>query len=259
MFINKRNLNKSLDKFLNNKPFNHCIIDNFFDLKLAKKLEKDFPDYDSDIWQKYDNPIEVKKICNYWNLFPTNTYNVFTFLNSDEFISILEKKIFKKKKLYPDLGLNGGGWHIHRKGGKLNTHLDYSIHPKLGKQRKLNLIVYLNSKWKRNWGGELGLWDNKNSKKPGKLIKKIEPQFNRAVLFDTTQNSWHGLPDPIKCPNKQFRKSIAVYYLCNKLGEISSRGKALFTPTEIQKKDKKILKLIKLRSSTKSAHKVYSN
>ena len=256
--INIDNLIKSLKFFLNEKPFNHCVIDNFFDSKVAKKLEKDFPHYNSKIWQGYDNPIEVKKICNNWNLFPKYTYKAITYLNSDEFLSILEKKIFNNQKLYTDIGLNGGGWHIHKKGGKLNTHLDYSIHPKLDLQRKLNLIVYLNSSWNVNWGGSLGLWDNTSSKKPGKLIKSIVPKFNRAILFDTTQNSWHGLPEPLRCPKNQYRKSLAIYYLSKKPKKVSKRGKALFSPTESQKKDKKILKLIKLRSSIKHAHKVYS-
>ena len=257
MIVNFHNLKKSLKTFNRNQPFDHCVIDNFFDTRLAKNLEKEFPEYDSNIWQSYKNPIEVKKVSNNWNLFPKNTYNTMIFLNSREFVSILEDKIFKKKKLYSDIGLNGGGWHIHKYGGKLNTHLDYSIHPKLDLQRKLNLIVYLNSKWKKSWGGSLGLWDNKSPKKPGDLIKSIVPKFNRAVIFDTTQNSWHGLPEPLRCPKNQFRKSLAIYYLCNKPSKISKRGKALFSPTDKQKKDKKILNLIKQRSSTQTAHKVY--
>lgn len=255
MFVNINNLNKSLKNFLENKPFNHCVIDNFFKPKFAKQLEKEFPNYESDIWQSYNNSIEVKKICNNWNLFPSETYKVLSYLNSNEFVAILENKISNKKKLYTDIGLNGGGWHIHKQGGKLNTHLDYSAHPKLGLQRKLNLIVYLNSKWSQSWGGSLGLWDNKSSKKPGKLIKTVVPKFNRAVLFDTTQNSWHGLPEPIKSPKNQFRKSLAMYYLCKLPAKISKRERALFSPTESQKKDKNVLKFIKLRSSIKSVNK----
>ena len=257
MFININRLKKSLKNFKNNKPFNHCVIDNFFELKLAKKLENDFPDFNSNIWHEYNNPIEVKKSCNDWNLFPKDTYKVMSYLNSDEFVSILQKQVFKKNKLYTDIGLNGGGWHIHKKGGKLNTHLDYSIHPKLHLQRKLNLIVYLNSKWKEKWGGSLGFYDNKSSKNPGKLVKSILPIFNRAILFDTTQNSWHGLPEALKYPKNQYRKSIATYYLCKKVFNVDKREKALFSPTENEKSDKRILKLIKLRSSNKSAHKVY--
>ena len=231
-------LKNSLKKFSNNKPFNYCIIDNFFDFKLAKRLEQDFPNYNSKIWHEYKNPLEVKKICNNWNVFPKDTYKTFDYLNSISFVSILQKYILKKK-IFTDIGLNGGGWHIHKKGGKLNMHLDYSIHPKLNLQRKLNLIIYLNSKWKEEWGGSLGFWENKSSKNPGKLIKSIVPKFNRAVIFDTTQNSWHGLAKPVRCPKNQYRKSLAIYYLCKTEKSAKKRGKALFSPTDTQKKDNK--------------------
>ena len=257
MFINIKNINNSLKEYSKDAPFDHCVIDNFFRLEIAKNLEQDFPDYDSVFLQNYNNSIEVKKINNIWNHFPKTTYQVLNYLNSNEFVSLLEKKIFNNNRLYSDMGLNGGGWHIHKSGGKLNTHLDYSIHPKLGLQRKLNIIIYLNSNWNENWGGSLGLWGNKSPKQPGKLIKSIAPKFNRAVIFDTTQNSWHGLPDPIKCPKNEYRKSLAVYYLCDPPEKVSKRGKALFAPSESQKGDKEVLDLIKKRSSVKGANKVY--
>lgn len=43
--------------------------------------------------------------------------------------SLLKSVIFKNKKLYSDVDLNGGGWLIGKQDGKLNTHLDYSFHP----------------------------------------------------------------------------------------------------------------------------------
>ena len=72
-------------------------------------------------------------------------------------------KIISKKlniaKISPDHGLNGGGWHLMSKNGKLNPHLDYASHPKINFQRKLNLIIFLTSNWKKNWGGE-GTWSS---------------------------------------------------------------------------------------------------
>jgi Rps23 Pro-64 3,4-dihydroxylase Tpa1-like proline 4-hydroxylase len=80
--------------------------------------------------------------------------------------------------------------HAHKAGGKLNTHLDYSVHPKLGLERRLNLLIYITQNWSHSWGGELGLWAvSKDGKGPGDLISTISPNFNKAVLFDTTQNS----------------------------------------------------------------------
>ena len=37
-------------------------------------------------------------------------------------------------------------------------------------------------------GGALGFYDNCSEDEPGEIKKIIEPQFNRAVLFDVTQN-----------------------------------------------------------------------
>ena len=148
--INEKSLLKSLSTFGTSGPFDHCVIDNFFKKKIALGLEEEFPDFDSDKWHQYNNQIEVKKVCNNWNNFPKLTYQAFNYLNSDGFLKILRSAIFKNKNLYPDVGLNGGGWHIHKQGGKLNTHLDYSLHPKLGLQRKLNLIVYLTPNWEKD-------------------------------------------------------------------------------------------------------------
>tara|TARA_B110000090_G_scaffold194323_1_gene229361 strand:+ start:1100 stop:1879 length:780 start_codon:yes stop_codon:yes gene_type:complete len=259
MFINKKGFLASLSEFGVDGPFDHCIIDNFFENSIALELEKQFPKFDSDIWHQYNNAIEVKKVCNNWNVFPKLTYQVFNYLNSDGFLHILNSAILKKHILHPDIGLNGGGWHIHKQGGKLNTHLDYSLHPKLGLQRKLNIIVYLNSSWEREWNGNLGLWSNESETEPGELVKEIEPKFNRAVLFDTTQNSWHGLPKPLTCPENQFRKSIAVYYLCEPPENISDRGKALFAPTEDQVNDADVLDLIEKRSNINSAPSTYKS
>ena len=38
-------------------------------------------------------------------------------------------------------------------------HLDYSIHPINSMERRVNLIVYLNSDWQEEWGGDLQLWE----------------------------------------------------------------------------------------------------
>ena len=243
--------------FGKNVPFDYCVIDNFFDKEIALKLESEIPAYDSDIWHVYDNPVEIKKTCNNWNVFPKLTYQVMNYLNSSEFVSILSTGIFNDKELFSDIGLNGGGWHIHSQSGKLNPHLDYSIHPKLGLERKFNLIIYLNSNWKNDYGGNLGFWDNNANNEPGEIVVSSEPKFNRAILFDTSQNSWHGLSGALKCPKNQFRKSLAVYYLCNPSKIASNRKKVLFSPTDDQKNNKEVLKLIKERSSEKTAFKVY--
>ena len=37
--------------------------------------------------------------------------------------------------------------------------------------------------------------------------------WNTAILFKTSDILYHGLPEPIKCPDNKYRKSIAIYYV----------------------------------------------
>ena len=81
-YINFNNLNKNLYKFNSQKPFPYAVIDNFFKKSIAKKLEKEFLNYNDKNLHVYKNYCEIKKSCNNWNLFPPLTYKIFTLLNS---------------------------------------------------------------------------------------------------------------------------------------------------------------------------------
>ena len=211
----------------NKSPFDHWIIDDFLDIEDAKKLSKQFIDYDSpeDIVY-YHDWIAEKKACNRWDRFPPLTYKTMFNLLSLDFIAQLSQ-ITGIIPLYPDVGLHGGGWHMHGEDGKLAIHLDYSIHPKLNLQRKLNLILYLEEDYDPAWGGSLQFWSHdEENQKPLKKITEIEPIFNRAILFDTTQHSWHGFPEPIHPPEGKMRKSLAVYYLTDITSTAEERYRA---------------------------------
>jgi hypothetical protein len=256
-FVNWDSVDAQISGYGSHPPFDFVVIDDFFRAEYAQALSHEFPSFDSNAWHGYNSPIEIKKACNNWNVFPQQTYSAFSYLNSQEFVEYLSDKLLSGTKIYSDSGLHGGGWHIHKTGGKLNTHLDYSLHPKLGLQRKLNIIIYMNPNWKEEWGGALGFWGNESAEKPGDLITSVWSKFNRAVIFDTTQNSWHGLPDPIACPHNEARQSLAAYYLCAAGESVDKRGKALFAPTAEQEGDREIMDLIKKRSNTETASSVY--
>jgi len=254
--INYGALSKSLVTFKGSLPFDHCVIDDFFDNDIANQIQSEFMDYEDERWFFYNNLIENKKASNNWGYFPPLTYQVFCELLSPKFLNVLESAL--DVKFYIDHGLHGGGWHIHGTGGNLNPHLDYSIHPKMGLMRKLNIIVYMSKELKDSHGGHLGLWghdDNKNC--PGSLIKEIQPKFNRAVLFDTTQNSWHGMSQPLSQPHGVYRKSFAVYYLTEAPVDADARQRALFAPREEQAQDSDVLSLIKMRADANEFYKAY--
>jgi Rps23 Pro-64 3,4-dihydroxylase Tpa1-like proline 4-hydroxylase len=238
------------------QPFHSVVIDNFLTDEAAHAVAAEFPAYNGPVWNEYNNAIEVKKAYNHWDKFPPATYKLFNFLNSPAFTADIAKLC--GGTLYSDPGLHGGGWHSHGPGGKLNMHLDYSIHPKTGLERRINLILYIQPEWKPEWGGALGFWEHdEQNRKPGALAKQIDCLFNRAVIFDTSMNSWHGLPDPVHCPPDKPRNSLAVYYLCEPRQAASDRGRALFAPTREQANDPKILELIEKRSKVQTSSDVY--
>ena len=229
-----------------NDPFDHWVIEDLTPIETAKQLSADFVDYYNKDWFEYNNPLEVKKTCNNWWDFPPTTYKYIEYLNSPDFVSWLEE-ITGIYGLHADPGLHGAGWHMHGAGGKLNVHLDYSLHPKLDLERKLNLIYYLSEDWDPSWGGNLQFWSG-DERKANTHVKTVDCLFNRAILFDTTQNSWHGFPDRIQCPEGSYRKSIAMYYLVEPQASARpDRKRALYTPSKEQENNPEILELIESR------------
>lgn len=236
------------------KPFHHVVIDDFFRTDVAEQIAAEFPSYDDPSWYQYDNNLELKKITNNYNMFGPTMYKAFHHLNI-QFLPLL-RLITGIDDLHADIGLHGGGMHMHARGGKLNVHKDYSIHPKLKMLRKLNLIIYLTPEWDVAWGGGLELHDDADGQ-PGTMIKRVDCKFNRAILFDTTQKSWHGLPDPIDCPVGTVRQSMAIYYLTTPDESTDPRQKALYAPHKDQKDDPNVMELIRQRADEKSFDQAY--
>jgi hypothetical protein len=75
-------------------------------------------------------------------------------------------------------------------------------------------------------------------------------------LFDTTQNSWHGLPENLTCPDGEYRKSLAVYYLQIPV-VATDRQKALFAPNKEQADDESVMNLIRERSNINTFKNAY--
>lgn len=221
--INIDQLYNHYNGYHNNTPFRHCIIDNFLELDLIRQIDKEFLPYDSKVWIEYTGANQIKKMYNDWYYFPKSIYNLFFYLNSQNFVDQLSK--FIGTNLYIDPGLYSGGCHLHGSGGLLAPHLDYNVHPKLSYIRKINLIIYCSENYIDEYGGQLELWEGTDT--PIKIAKKISPQFNRAVIFDTTQNSWHGV-SKFNSPDGTYRKSLAVYYLTELENNETVRNSSLF-------------------------------
>ena len=128
-------------------------------------------------------------------------------LNSERFLAFLER-LTGIENLIADPTLEGGGIHRIGTGGFLKVHTDFNFHRVSGLHRRLNILVYLNPEWDPAWGGAIELWHRDMSKRGA----AYEPTWNRAVIFSTTDESYHGHPDPLTSPEGVYRNSIALYY-----------------------------------------------
>ena len=194
-------------------PFPHIILDDFFDEIFLENILKVFPNLSSNKTSvKFNNEAEIKLATKRGDHFqPKEIKNFLRFLNSHYFIDFLQKLSSLKEPLIPDPHFIGGGLHESKRGGLLKIHADYCKHPETNLDRRLNLLIYLNKNWEESYGGELQLWDSEMKSQR----KKILPIFNRLVIFNTTDYTYHGLPDPLNCPENMSRKSLALYYFSN--------------------------------------------
>jgi len=197
-------------QYKNNKPFPHIILDDFIDLDFIEKVLNEFPDLNQ-IENKlsFNKPQEIKLASKGFKNISKSAFELISFFNSDIFLKYLQKITGIKEILISDPYLSGGGYHEIKNGGVLKVHADFNKHPLINLDRRVNLLLYLNKDWNKDWGGNLELYDPNDFNKP--VIKAI-PKFNRCVIFNTTSYTYHGHPEPISCPENRSRKSIALYF-----------------------------------------------
>lgn len=197
-----------VDGYRTAHPFPFTAIDDFLEVGAATEAMHSFPRIQNDGWIHYVHVNEKKHGLNKMDRLPPHLRAVIEELNTDRFVHWLEKLTGIEGLRADDL-LEGGGLHQSQRGGFLNIHADFTVHPhKRNWKRRVNVLVYLNEGWQPEWGGDLELWERDMSA----CGQKVAPLFNRCVVFNTDEDSYHGLPDPIMCPEGVTRKSIALYY-----------------------------------------------
>ena len=171
---------------------------------------KSFPPLTDKDWEKADDKdIEIKYRSKWSSEFdiPDGIINAIRIMNSSIFLSAMSE-VMGISKIIPDPNFKGGGLNLMTRGGLLDIHVDGNYHDATGLNRRLNALLYLNPKWNQSWGGEFGVYDENGDT----CLKKIEPLFNRLVVFDTHDKSFHGLPNAINFPDCEPRRSILLYY-----------------------------------------------
>lgn len=195
------------DEYTSADPFAHIQIDDFLPREMLDQCLAKFPTAPDPESVSFDRSQERFKTSYHPDYLDPTIRAFFYSLNSAPFIQFLEN-MTGIKGLMPDPYFLGGGFHQTTNGGHLDVHADFNKHPKLGVERRLNLLLYLNSEWESAYGGELELWDEQMQS----CVRRITPQFNRCVVFSTDEHSYHGHPIPVNHPNEIPRRSIAIYY-----------------------------------------------
>ena len=214
------------------KPFRYIIIDDAIKEEIAHKIHDEYPKIIDGEWDGTTYLDQRNKFRK--EVFEKNSLmqNVFDELNSKAFLGWLSYITDIKEPLIPDPELFGGGLHQSINGAFLNVHVDFNFHPKTKFHRRLNVLIYMNKDWKDKYEGHLELWEIDDSNK--NLLEKISPIFNRLVLFETNEVSFHGHPKPLKIPADVSRKSLATYYYSKNrpASEVANDHNTIYVNTE---------------------------
>ena len=198
------------DTFFLAEPYPHVVIDGLWVDDFLRSVADEIPIIEKWTGEKNFFGSVQKRWLSDWQNFPPITYEFLTVLNSGDFCDLVSK-ITSEKNITADPYLEGGGVHSTGPGGFLRMHADFNWHQRLQLFRRINVLIYLNMDWKDSYSGDLLMAQKQDD---GSLIvkKRISPIFNRTVIFITDDASIHGHPEPLTCPEKVRRNSIATYY-----------------------------------------------
>lgn len=202
-------------------PFPHVVLDDFLPPGIAHQLAVEFPKADFAGFQRRDNPHQVLKQSRlqdgYFKGVPGFSRHMLLLFNDHVFLDFLER-LTGIKGLIGDPHFFGGAFHQILPGGKLDIHADFNRDDRRKLDRRINVLLYLNEDWQEEWGGHLELWGRDMQH----CEKRVLPIANRCVIFNTTDWSYHGHPDPLACPDDRSRNSLAFYYYTNGRNDGSS-------------------------------------
>jgi hypothetical protein len=199
------------DEFRAARPFPYLVIDEFFEAAKAERLLAEFPPFNpanaknefGEVGRKATIP-DIRKISPFYAA-------VYEYIASPEFL-IFAAEATGIPNLVHDEQMFGGGTHENLEGQDLDPHVDFNFIEDRKLHRRLNLLLYLNKEWDVSWGGCLEVHSNPRRPRENQ-IRVVAPMFNRCVIFETSEHSWHGF-ERIQLPEGKkhlSRKMLSIY------------------------------------------------
>lgn len=196
------------EKFRQAKPFPHIVLDGLFPNELVDGVLGEMPEVsDGEKWVQ-ENDQRIKK----FNLRSATELGEAGFqfgalVHSADFLYMLSE-LTGIWNLLPDPYLQGSGYSTLPRTGFFHIHADRNTAYGLGLRRRIAVITFLNKNWKPEYGGQLELWNADATA----CEVVIEPEFNRTIVFELGSKNFHGVPNVVKCPEGQARRSFQIYY-----------------------------------------------
>ena len=138
----------------------------------------------------------------------------------------------------------------------------------INKRKHVTFGLYLSKNWKEHNQGHLELWsgasiaDNINETISYQLFhkeKSILPKFNRLILFECNDFSWHGNPRPVVCNSDEIRIFVTMSYMSDDPENKNQNRRALFTSLPKEIYSPTLENLIKVRSDNSRCSEAYKS
>jgi Rps23 Pro-64 3,4-dihydroxylase Tpa1-like proline 4-hydroxylase len=184
----------------------YFYIDNLLPPQLADEIANRFPLESNFSFKK--NIRERKYVSAQMNHHNELIEEVLFAFQEDNVVNIVAE-ICGLKSVKTDDNLYAGGISLMKYQNYLRPHLDNSHDKNRNEWRVLNLLYYVTPNWQSEDGGSLELWNRGLDNLP----KIIPSYFNRLVVMQTDETSWHSVSE-ITSKDKS-RKCISNYYFSN--------------------------------------------
>jgi hypothetical protein len=191
------------ERFETAQPFPHLVLDDFLEGSVADGLLAEFPDLER-MNRSRDYVFGDKRELSGIAAAGPVSHRLSAALTALSFSTWLH--LVTGYDVFIDPRFHGGGFHQGGEGSYLDLHVDFNLHPlEPTWLRRLNILIYLNRDWDESWGGHLLI-----KSRPEDSATAIAPIFNRAVIMETSDRTYHGYRR-ITVPPGTARRSLAAY------------------------------------------------
>lgn len=167
------------------RPVRHCWVDDLLPADLAERIPAAFPQPDKLMLR---STIRERKRVG----IDLDQYDplIGELLHAFQRPVVIESvaTITGHDALEGDPSFYASGISVMGQGDFLNPHIDNSHDGDRRLYRTINLLYYVSPGWTAENGGTLELWDG-DVRRP----TPVESAFNRLVLMETTDCSWHSV------------------------------------------------------------------